>query len=98
MSEKNTSDVVLAFLVGGLVGAVLGVLYAPSSGKETRQKLKDWGEDMTDKVNGLGDDLKSKTKDILAESREKILSQKERIEEALEAGKNAFQKRQQPPV
>lgn len=38
-----------AFLLGGLVGAVLGLLFAPRSGKETRELIADkaeeyWGE------------------------------------------------------
>jgi gas vesicle protein len=34
-----------AFLLGGLVGAVLGLLFAPRSGRETRQMISDRAED-----------------------------------------------------
>ena len=37
MSRK--SDAFIAFLSGAAVGAVLGILYAPDSGKNTREKL-----------------------------------------------------------
>lgn len=38
MNRKESSF--LSFLLGGLIGAVLGILYAPRSGKETREILK----------------------------------------------------------
>ena len=44
MSENKGStmlEVTLAFLLGGAVGAALGVLFAPAAGKETREKIKD---------------------------------------------------------
>jgi gas vesicle protein len=37
MSKKG--DVLFAFLTGAAVGAVIGVLYAPDKGKNTRDKL-----------------------------------------------------------
>ena len=37
MSRK--SDAFISFLSGAAVGAVLGILYAPDSGKNTREKL-----------------------------------------------------------
>ncbi len=44
MSENNASPVggyVAAFVVGALAGAGVALLYAPRSGKETRQLLAD---------------------------------------------------------
>ena len=95
MSERNSGEIILAFILGGLVGAALGVIYAPSTGKETRQKLKDMGEDLTDKLENIGDDIKSKTRQVVAESKDSIVSNKERLEEAFEAGKRAFERKQQ---
>jgi gas vesicle protein len=36
---NNSSKVVAAFLVGALVGSLLGVLFAPARGSVTREKL-----------------------------------------------------------
>jgi gas vesicle protein len=94
MAERSSGDVMLAFLLGGIIGAALGILYAPGSGKETRQKLKDMGEDLTDKINMMGDDIKSKTKQVFNENKEKIMSSKERLEEAFQAGKKAYERKQ----
>lgn len=39
-----------AFLMGGLIGAAIGLLYAPRSGRETRQILVGEGEEMIDRA------------------------------------------------
>ncbi len=36
---KNSAGIIAAFLGGALVGAALGLLFAPESGEETRRKL-----------------------------------------------------------
>jgi gas vesicle protein len=38
MSERN-GDFIKGLLIGGLIGAVVGILYAPKSGKETREDI-----------------------------------------------------------
>ena len=38
MAERDW-NLVKAFVVGGLIGAAIGILFAPKSGKETRQEL-----------------------------------------------------------
>ena len=40
MSERTTSQVVGATLIGGMVGAGVALLLAPRSGKETRQQIQ----------------------------------------------------------
>ena len=38
----STATVMLAFLAGAAVGAGVALLLAPRSGRETRDKIKDW--------------------------------------------------------
>lgn len=46
MSRNGTSalEVTLSFLLGTATGFILGVLFAPSSGEETRKKIKEEAE------------------------------------------------------
>jgi gas vesicle protein len=47
-SGGTTSSIALGFVLGGLVGAGLALLFAPRTGKETRQRLADAGERWSD--------------------------------------------------
>ena len=57
MSENN-SDLLVGLFIGGLIGTALGILYAPKSGKETR-------EDISSKAN----ELLVKAKDAVEKSK-----------------------------
>ena len=59
------------FLTGGMIGAVLGVLFAPKKGEETRKELSGEGEKWSGKakeaaetVKKTAEDLKAKAKDM----------------------------------
>ena len=41
------------FAAGMVVGATLGVLFAPKSGKETREDLKNALDDLVEKAKGI---------------------------------------------
>jgi gas vesicle protein len=45
MSERN-GDLLKGLLIGGLIGAVVGILYAPKSGKETREDIARTADDL----------------------------------------------------
>jgi len=88
----NKKDTLLAFILGGVIGAAIGILYAPKSGRETRYNLKRMGEEFADTVSEFGEDIKEAGRKVYADGREKVLSGKDKINEAFEAGKKAFEK------
>ena len=48
--NNDGSKIFAAFLAGAAVGAILGILYAPAAGEETRQNLADGARKISDKV------------------------------------------------
>ena len=58
--EDNGATVLLSFLVGGIVGAGLALLFAPYSGKRMRGKIVDMAEDVKDYAADYTKKLKDK--------------------------------------
>jgi len=102
MSENSGGgDKFLFFLAGAGIGAVVALLLAPKSGRETRELLARTATDsrdfITNKVNEgrqvveergrkIGDDFNS----FLDKSKEAVQRQKEQLTAAFEAGKAAY--------
>ena len=72
--------VIKALFTGLAIGAVLGVLFAPKSGKETRNELMDKGE----KLMEMG---KENVSDVVGKARDLVESGKQTIEELKVVGK-----------
>ena len=43
-------DIVKGLVIGGLIGAAIGILFAPKSGKETRQDIADKADELLSKA------------------------------------------------
>jgi gas vesicle protein len=89
MSE-NTGSKVSYFLVGLGVGAVLGILFAPKSGEETREYLMDKAEQGRDYAKRRARELRERAEDMYERGKDVLSSQREQISSALEAGKEAY--------
>ncbi|MFN3550782.1 MAG: YtxH domain-containing protein [Endomicrobiia bacterium] len=79
MSEHNNSNSTLAFLLGLTIGAIVGILFAPAEGKETRKKiakyleeLEEKSEDILQKGKEFIEDETAKAKKFIDETKEKI--------------------------
>ncbi|OGP93540.1 MAG: hypothetical protein A2Z19_04895 [Deltaproteobacteria bacterium RBG_16_54_18] len=60
MENKGSESSILSFILGGLIGASLGILFAPAAGKETRKKLKILLEQLDDESRELYEEFKDK--------------------------------------
>ncbi|NCI52067.1 YtxH domain-containing protein [Sediminibacterium roseum] len=47
---NNEKKIAVALLAGVAAGAILGVLFAPAKGSETRRKIAEEGEKLTDNL------------------------------------------------
>jgi gas vesicle protein len=59
--ENNAGSVAIALFTGIAMGVVLGIMFAPKSGKETRKDISEKIDDAKDKI----EELKDEGKDIL---------------------------------
>jgi gas vesicle protein len=76
----GAGSVLLAFLLGTLTGAAVALLYAPSSGTDTRERL---GEKTRES--------RARVADAAEKSRQAITQGRERLAHAIERGREAYQ-------
>jgi gas vesicle protein len=92
--ERNfgAGPTLMAFFIGGLVGAGVALLLAPASGKETRKKIKELTDEAKEKAEEYVDEIKAKASSAVEKGKEFIEEKKTVISKAVEAGKEAFDK------
>ena len=91
MSEDTGTSKVGFFLAGLGIGAVLALLFAPRSGKETRNLIVQKAEEGRDFVVTKTDELRKQAEEAVEKGRGLVTKQKELLSAALEAGKQAYQ-------
>jgi gas vesicle protein len=57
LNNMNSGKLILGILAGAAAGALLGVLFAPEKGSETRRKISQKGKDLVDDVKHKYDDF-----------------------------------------
>jgi len=75
---QNWSKVLIAFGAGVAIGSLLGVLFAPGKGSETRKKF-------SETANGLSDKLKN----AMHKGKDSILGLRDELEEIVELTKES---------
>ncbi len=100
MSEdrgSGASGVILSFILGGLVGAALAVLFAPRSGEETRELLEEKLREGVERGRRLRERAVTKGREALEDASEYMDKQRETLEKrrdrlaaAVEAGRQAY--------
>ena len=91
MSENQDShfiDTLVTFLAGAAAGFVLGILFAPASGKETRKKLKD-------QAVKTGEMAKESYEKIAKEAEKGLRMVKEKTGEGVDAIRDFIEKKRE---
>jgi gas vesicle protein len=85
--EKNGLS---CFLLGLGVGVGIGMLFAPKSGQETREIIKNKAGEGTEYIKQRGSEFKDTAAGWVDKSKEAVGRQKETLNDAVEAGKLAY--------
>lgn len=91
MSDRDGGGNLAAFLLGGLIGGALGVLFAPKSGKESREQLRQLLDEASDKGEKLVREARERGEQLFAEGKEKLGAKKTQVQSAVEAARRAYQ-------
>ena len=72
MTERPSANTAMYTLVSGLAGLGLGLLFAPRSGKETRDKMKERAHEMKDSATESLHDVKDKVSTGIDHTRDNL--------------------------
>ncbi len=101
MSENN-GDFLKGLLIGGVAGVILGILYAPKSGRETREELGQKTEDLIarakedyekalEKSRKTYDSAIKRLRELETVAKEKVEGLEEEVVEIADRGKGILQ-------
>lgn len=90
--DRGTSvgTILISFLAGAALGSGLALLFAPKSGREMREQIKDLTDDAVDKIREYARDAQDKIKSTYEDGKELVKEKKSIISSAIEAGKEAM--------
>src|SRR5487761_2450797 len=90
--SDSTGSKVSYFMVGLGIGALVGILFAPKSGEETREFLAVKADEGREYAQRKARELRERAEDILERSKDAAVRQKETISAAVDAGRDAYQR------
>ena len=89
MSDNDSSSIGW-FLAGLGLGALVGVLYAPKSGRETRETILQTAQEGREYVTNRGQEFKGQVDEFVKKGKDTLSRSKEQISSAVDAGRQAY--------
>jgi gas vesicle protein len=86
----NVGSKVSFFLVGVGIGALLGVLFAPKSGEETRDYLAKRADEGRDFAQKKARELRERADELIERGKDVATRKRDSLAAAVEAGREAF--------
>jgi gas vesicle protein len=86
-SGTGAGSVLLAFLLGAVTGAAVALLYAPATGRETREYLGEKARQGRDRAS----DAAVRGREMVKQGREMLDQGRQTLNTAIERGREAFQ-------
>lgn len=90
--SDNAASKVSFFVVGLGVGALIGILFAPKSGEETRDYLSSKAEEGRDYAQKKARELRERAEDLIERSKEIMSRQKDAVTSAVDAGRETYKR------
>jgi gas vesicle protein len=89
--KDRDSDISFMWFSAGLgLGAILGVLYAPRSGRETRETIMESAQQGREYVRSRGREARESVTQWVEDGKDLINQQKEQFASAVDAGREAY--------
>jgi gas vesicle protein len=92
----NVNDKLIYLGAGAGIGMILGLLFAPQSGEETRHTITDKMDDLSHKVqdrishSGIGDSATQTWNSVIEKGKNVASIGRQRLNESLEAGRRKY--------
>ena len=83
----------IGLLAGAAIGAGLALLYAPQSGGEAREDLRDAGATIRDRTTETLDEAKATVEEWIDRARQTIDETRNRLDAAVDAGHAAYDRK-----
>lgn len=74
----------LAFVTGGLIGATLGLLFAPRTGLETREKIEEGAKCAREKAREAAKTVRERAEEFAEVGKDKISEMRGKVEQSVE--------------
>jgi gas vesicle protein len=94
MSERIDSKAAF-FMVGLGIGSLIGILFAPKSGEETREYLTQKAKEGNEYAQKKARELKERAEDLVEHGNQVFAQKQEQIATAIDAGREAYQRKAQ---
>jgi gas vesicle protein len=95
---EHESNSFMWFLAGLGLGALVGVLYAPRSGSETRDVLRARAEEGREYVRNRAREARDQASEWMDRGRDVVNQQKDQFRAAYEAGRQAYREATSEPT
>ena len=90
--SDNAGSKISFFLVGLGIGALVGILFAPKSGEETREYLSQKADEGREYAQRKARELRERAEDLVERGKNAAVRQTETISAAVDAVREAYQR------